>query len=386
MINGQPLESAVGGLLDIPRSVETPSLVVDLDRVQTNLDEMATFAREHDVDLVPHVKTHRTPQFADLQTRSGASALCVAKLSEAEEFARSGFRSFVMAYPIVGEEKFERAKRLVRQGVQIRLTTDSLDQGELLAASFARDGLVADVAIKVDTGFHRVGVEPARAVKFAVALSHLDGICIRGFIAHEGHAAGADDDCGMHDLSIDSGEQMVWAAGEARSAGVPVDTVSVGSTATAKHTPLVSGITEVRPGIYPFYDYGQVLRGTVGLDRCAARVLTTVVSSAAPDRAIIDAGSKSMGQDLLAIWFANGAAGHGLVIGQPGWSLYKLSEEHGWMRWDGEGPPRPLVVGQRLQILPNHICSVFHVLGESVVVRNGAVEATWVATARGCSK
>jgi len=114
MNNEHALESAVGGLLDIPRSVETPSLVVDLDRVQTNLDEMASFAREHNVALVPHVKTHRTPQFADLQMRSGASALCVAKLSEAEEFRRSGFRTFVMAYPIVGEEKFERAKRFVR--------------------------------------------------------------------------------------------------------------------------------------------------------------------------------------------------------------------------------------------------------------------------------
>ncbi len=386
MNDKQPLENAVGGSLEVPSSVETPCLVVDLDRVRTNLEEMATFTRQCGVDLVPHVKTHRTPEFAQLQTMSGAAALCVAKLSEAEEFSKTGFRSFAMAYPIVGEDKFERAKRLVRQGVEIRLTTDHLGQGELLAASFARDGLVADVTIKVDTGFHRVGVEKARAVSYAVALARLDGIRVRGFIAHEGNAAGADDDCGVHDLSIETGEQMVWAANEARSAGVPVDTVSVGSTATARHTSLVAGITEVRPGIYPFNDYGQVLRGTVGLDRCAARVMTTVVSSAAPDRAIIDAGSKSLGQDLLAIWFANGAAGHGLVIGEPGWSLYKLSEEHGWMRWVGAGPPRPLVVGQRLQIVPNHICSVFHALGESVIVRNGSVEATWVATARGCSK
>jgi D-serine deaminase-like pyridoxal phosphate-dependent protein len=386
MTADHPLENAPGASLDIPTSVETPSLVVDLDRVEANLDDMAAFAEEHAIALVPHVKTHRTPEFAALQMKSGATALCVAKLSEAEEFARCGFRSFVMAYPIVGEEKFERAKRLVRQGVDIRLTTDDLRQGQLLAAAFATDGLTADVAIKVDTGFHRVGVEPPRAVEMAVALARLEGVRVRGFIAHEGHAAGADDDCGVHDLSLDSGEQMVWAANQARAAGVPVDTVSVGSTATAKHTPLVVGITEVRPGIYPFNDYGQLLRGTVGLDRCAARVVTTVVSSAAPDRAVIDAGSKSLGQDLLAIWFASGAAGHGLVIGEPGWSLFKLSEEHGWMRWEGDGAPRPLTVGQRLQILPNHICSAFHVLGESVVVRQGAVVATWVATARGCSK
>ncbi len=381
-----PVEIAPGASLDIPPEVETPSLVVDIDRVQANLDDMAKFAVTHGVNLVPHVKTHRTHEFARMQIESGASALCVAKISEAEEFASAGFSDFVMAYPIVGDQKIERAKRLVGQGVTLRLTTDDHRAGVQLSEGFVRDGLVADVVIKVDTGFHRVGIPPARAVELAVSLSRLAGLRVRGFIAHEGHAAGADDDCDVHDLSIDSGEQMVWAANEARAAGLTIDVVSVGSTATATHTPQVEGITEVRPGIYPFNDYGQVRRGTVGVDRCAARVVATVVSSAEPDRAIIDAGSKSLGQDLLGIWFSNGVSGHGLVIGRPGWKLYKLSEEHGWMRWEGDTAPTKLVVGERLQILPNHICSAFHVLGECVVVSGGVVQATWTATARGCSK
>lgn len=375
-----------GEALQIPEEVETPSLVVDLDRVHTNLQAMSAFTSEIGVDLVPHVKTHRTPEFARLQLESGAARLCVAKLSEAEVFADAGCRDLVMAYPIVGDHKVRRAIRLVRQGVNLRLTTDDLEWGERLADDFADAGLVADITIKVDTGFHRVGVPPERAVEIAAVLSRRAGVRVRGFIAHEGHAAGADDDCGVHDLSIDTGVQMVQAAQAARARGVDVDVVSVGSTATAQHTPTVNGVTEVRPGIYPFNDYGQVVRGTVGFERCAARVIATVVSCVEPGRAVIDAGSKSLGQDLLGIWFAEGSPGHGHLVGKPGWLLERLSEEHGWLNWVGPGTPPRLRVGERIQIVPNHICSVFHVLGEAVLVREGQVVGCWTATARGCSK
>lgn len=372
--------------LDIPDEVETPSLVVDLDRVHRNLADMAEFTSDLGVDLVPHVKTHRTPEFGKLQIESGAKRLCVAKLSEAEVFAQAGFDDLVMAYPIVGEHKIERARRLVRQGVSIRLATDDLDAGRRLSEGFDDEGLVADLTIKVDTGFHRVGVAPKRAVELAIELDRLPGIRLRGFIAHEGHAAGADDECGLHDQATDTSDQMVWAADQARSAGLDIDVVSVGSTSTAKHSSLVAGVTEVRPGIYPFNDYGQVVRGTVGFDRCAARVVATVVSAVEPGRAIIDAGSKALSQDLLGIWFSNGGNGHGHVADHPDWKLARLSEEHGWLEWTGAGVPPRLDVGRRLQIVPNHICSVFHVLGECVLVSGGVVIGTWVAAARGCSK
>lgn len=380
------LELAPGGELDIPTTVETPSLVVDLGRVRRNLEDMAAFARSRQVSLVPHIKTHRTPQFGAMQIASGAAGLCIAKLSEAAVFAEAGLTDLVMAYPIVGDAKFERAKQLVRHGVSLRLTTDDQGAATALGASYHRDGLVADVTIKVDTGFERVGLKPDAALALAVSLKDTPGLRVRGFICHEGHAAGAASNSAVHELSVDTGVVMTSLLNHARSVGVDANVASVGSTATAKHTAAVDGVTEIRPGIYPFNDFGQVLRGTVGLESCAARVVTTVVSHTAADRAIIDAGSKSLGQDLLGIWFADASPGHGLLIGQPGWKLYKLSEEHGWLRWEGSGAPTPLAVGQRLQVLPNHICSVFHVLGESVVVEDGEAVGTWVATARGCSK
>lgn len=375
-----------GGEISIGDEIDTPSLVVDLDRVERNLDDMAQHCRRLGVDLVPHTKTHRTPEYARMQMERGASGLCVAKLGEAEALAAAGFTRFVMAYPIVGRLKYERAVALLGRGIDLRLSTDHIGPATEFGAFCAARGVTAHITVKVDTGFGRVGVPPAEAFALAMEISGIDGLRLRGFICHEGHAAGAPDQEGLHSLSITTGEVMAELARSVRAAGVDVDTVSVGSTSTAKHTTLVDGITEVRPGIYPFNDFGQVVRGTVGVDRCAARIVTTVVSNASPDRAIIDAGSKSLGQDQLSVWFDNFEPGHGLVIGHPGWTLAQLSEEHGWMRWTGDGPPTPLEVGQVLQVVPNHICTAFHALGVSTVVRDGKIVDEWVATGRGGSR
>jgi D-serine deaminase-like pyridoxal phosphate-dependent protein len=126
--------------------------------------------------------------------------------------------------------------------------------------------------------------------------------------------------------------------------------------------------------------------GTVGIERCAARVVTTVVSHVSPDRAVVDAGSKTLSQDQLSIWGGNEQSVFGLVIGKPGWKLHRLSEEHGWLRWEGDGPPSQLEIGSRLQILPVHICSVFHGVGEAEIVEDGRSVGRWTATARGMSK
>ena len=377
---------AEGAALDVPAVIDTPVLVVDIDRVEVNLDEMSEYCAERGVSLVPHTKTHRTPEFARMQVESGAAALCVAKLGEIEVMAEAGFRDFVMAYPIVGRLKHQRAKRLLGEGVRIRFTTDHRDSALALGESCAADGLTADLTVKVDTGFGRVGLPPPRALELAVDLSRRPGLVVRGFICHEGHAAGAPTPEDCRRLSVETGEIMAGLLRDLRAAGVDADVASVGSTATARLTTQVDGVTEVRPGIYPFNDLGQIVRGTVGIDRCAARVVATVVSNTTPERAVVDAGSKSMGQDLLSVWFEDGRAGHGLIVDHPGWEIHQLSEEHGWLRWAGPGAPSPMPVGETLQILPNHICSVFHTLGRSVIVRHGEIEAEWTATARGCSR
>ncbi|MCE2532037.1 MAG: alanine racemase [Acidimicrobiia bacterium] len=290
-----------------------------------------------------------------------------------------------MAYPIVGEAKIARARRLM-QRANILLSVDSFAGAEALAAGMASEDTVADVLVIVDTGYHRCGVDAAEAADFAAAIAPLPGLRLRGLITHEGHAYSKPGEEGLHNASVDAGELMVAAADELRARGLDIDVVSVGSSATARHTTAVDGITQVRPGIYAFNDYGQVLRGVVGLDRCAARVVATVVSHTEPDRAILDAGSKSVSHDRLGIHVPGAPGGYGLVVDLPGWELYQLSEEHGWLRWTGDGPPSELTIGQRVQILPNHICSAFHMLGQSEIIDGGEHVATWIATGRGESR
>ena len=374
-----------GGLLDIPESIETPSLVVDRARMLHNIADMAAYAAGRGVGLAPHAKTHRTPEIARLQMAAGAEMLCVAKLGEAEVLADAGLDSFVMAYPIVGEAKIARAARLM-QRASILLSVDSFAGAEALGAGMASGDTVADVLVIVDTGYHRCGVDAAEAADFAAAIAPLPGLRLRGLITHEGHAYSKPGEEGLHNASVDAGELMVAAAEELRARGLDIDVVSVGSSATARHTTAVDGITQVRPGIYAFNDYGQVLRGVVGLDRCAARVVATVVSHVEAGRAILDAGSKSVSHDRLGIHVPGAPGGYGLVVDLPGWELYQLSEEHGWLRWTGDGPPGGLRIGQRVQILPNHICSVFHMLGQSEIIDGGEHVATWVATGRGESR
>lgn len=377
-------ETEIGAAISVPDHLETPSLVVDLERVRRNLDDMADFARKAGVALAPHVKTHRTTEFARLQMESGAERLCVAKLSEAEHFVDAGFTKLVMAYPIVGQEKYRRAMRLIPRA-DVRLGVDSREAAIGLSRALSEAGMSADVLVIVDTGFHREGIPPDEAFELAQLLSRLDGINFKGLLTHEGHAASAGAPAAMSAASRSSGEEMALLAESLRKIGLPVETVSVGATATVRHS-ATPGVTEIRPGIYPFNDLGQVSVGTVGVDRCAARVISTVVSHAAPDRALIDAGSKSLSQDQLSIWGGAADSVHGLVIGQPGWKLRRLSEEHGWLQWEGEGAPSSLQVGQRLQILPVHICSVFHALGEAEIVEGGEHVGTWASSARGLSK
>lgn len=379
--------SQPGATIEVPEGIDTPNLVVDLSRLKTNLTAMTAFGRERGIEIAPHFKTHRTPQIARLQIEAGSETLCIAKLGEAEVLRAEGISSFVMAYAIVGEQKFARAKSLMRTS-RLMLSVEDIGVARALGASMEADGLVADVLIIVDVGFHREGIDPANVPDLAAVIRDEPGLRLRGLLTHEGHAMSAPDDDGLTQLSRESGDLLVKLANDLRESGHEIDVISAGSSGTALRIGEVEGVSQLRPGIYPFNDMGQVVRGTATLSTSAARVVSTVIAHAAPDRALIDAGSKSLGQDLLSIWSGggSGAGDHGLLVDLPGWSLHSVSEEHGWLRWTGDGPPTELAIGRQVQVLPNHICSAFHVLGESVIVDHGEYVATWKSTARGESR
>ena len=371
------------GWLDVEAS--TPALLIDLPTLLANLDEMAEIARAAGVELIPHAKTHRMPELANLQLQHGADGLCVAKLGEAEGFAAAGARRIFVAFPLVGEDKAERALALSAT-VDLTLGTDSVEAAESIGHVFARAGARARLLLAIDSGLGREGVHPDAAPDLAEAIDALDGVDLVGIYTHEGTVYGAASDAELLLRARNAGVLMVETAEAIRARGIPLPIVSVGSSASARAIAEVPGVTQIRPGIYAVNDLGQVALGNASLESTAIRVIATVVSHPDARRACIDAGSKSLSTDLLpASAHRAEYPGYGLLVNAPGWVIERMSEEHGWLAWVGQGEPTPLPVGFRVEIVPNHACMAFAGLRRAAVLDDARVVSVWDGLGPGAS-
>ncbi len=354
--------------------VPTPAVLVDLDVLERNITRMAARARDANVRLRPHAKTHKCPEIARMQLAAGASGLSLAKVSEAEVFAAAGFDDIFVAYPLVGEDK---ARRLLRLHDRARLAVgvDSLEGAASLARPFreARRGL--DVLLKIDAGFGRVGVPPEQAIALATAVAEMPGLRLRGVFTHAGHVYSTPEPGARDAVARHEGEILASVAETLRAADLSVEEVSVGSTPTAATAMRVEGVTECRPGNYVFYDASQVALGSCAPEDCALTVVATVVSVPAAGRAVVDAGSKTLSNDVLRPQ----AGGYGQLIGRKS-RLAALSEEHGIVAVvEGES----FRVGERVRILPNHACVVANLHDHLVGTSGDRVEVILPVTARG---
>lgn len=354
--------------------VETPAVLVDLDVLEANVGRMATAARRHGVRLRPHAKTHKTAEIARLQLDAGAAGLCLAKTSEAEAFARAGFDNLFIAYPVIGADKARRLLAL-SDAIQLSVGVDSEAGARSLASAFHAAARHLDVLLKIDVGFHRVGVAPEAAVALARLLAALPGLRLRGIFSFAGHAYSAPTPGDVAVVGRAEAGTLIDTAAALRDAGLPCDEVSVGSTPTAPHGMATAGVSECRPGVYVFNDSSQVELGTCTLDDCALTVLATVVSVPGPGRAVLDAGSKCFSSDPLR----PRPGGHGRLPGRSTRVAW-MSEEHGVLEVaEGES----FRVGERVRVVPNHACVVANLTDRLLGVRSGRVEAELPLIARG---
>src|SRR5512143_2095508 len=355
-------------------ALATPAVVVDLDVLERNIARMAARAREAGVRLRPHAKTHKCPEIARLQRAAGAWGLSVAKVGEAEVFADAGFDDLFVAFPVVGEDKGRRLLSLADR-VRIAVGTDSVEGARTLARPFRDARRSLDVVLKVDVGYGRVGVLPECAVEAAQRIAGVPGLRLRGVFTHAGHGYAGETRAAVEEVARIEGERLAAAADEVRAAGLPVEEVSVGSTPTAARAMQTPGVTECRPGNYVFHDGSQVALGTCGVEDCALTILATVVSVPAADRAVVDAGSKTLSSDPLR----PRAGGYGQLLERSS-RIEKLSEEHGVLAVaEGEG----FRVGERVRILPNHACVVANLHDQLVGVSGDQVETVLEVAARG---
>jgi D-serine deaminase-like pyridoxal phosphate-dependent protein len=337
--------------------LETPALVVDLDRLERNLWGAAAYADEHGLALHPHVKTHKTLEIARMQLERGARGLTIAKPSEAQVFAAAGLGPLLLHYPTVGRVKAERIAELAA-AVPLTVALDSLAVAEPIAA------VEAEVLIELDVGLRRTGVTPREAVELGCAIEGLGGgLRVAGLSCYPAHQPLTEVDA-----------QLEQAQERFAAAGLRCERISGGSTATLFESHRTR-MTELRPGNYALLDRSEA-RGAFGPDDCALRVQATVVSTSVPGRVILDAGSKTLSEAAAP----PGASGFGAVVGHPEIVIETLNEEHAI---GAAGPATELAVGDRVEVIPNHACTCVNLHDVLYAARGGEVEAEFAVAARG---
>jgi D-serine deaminase-like pyridoxal phosphate-dependent protein len=346
--------------------LDTPAMVIDLDRVDHNIARVAEYARSHGLNLRPHTKTHKIPALGRLQLARGAAGLTVAKPTEAEVMAESGVRDLLVAYPVLGRAKVERLKRLLAR-TRVTVALDSIEAAEALR------GTGIGVLVEVDVGLRRVGVQPGlELIELVEAVRRVDGIEYRGVTFYPGHLKIYEPEPFDQLRRI-----VVGMVDELERAGHKPEIVSGGSTPLLFESHRIEGLTEIRPGTYIFNDRNCVAQGVAAWTDCAASLLVTVVSSNG-DRMMIDGGSKTFSSDGLS---GAAEATFGRIVEIPQAKFHRMNEEHGFVELRDAGKSyRP---GARLNVIPNHICVAMNLQERVYGVRGGHVEAIWTVAARG---
>jgi D-serine deaminase-like pyridoxal phosphate-dependent protein len=356
-------------------ALDTPAAVVDLDRVDANLRRVADYCRRHGLGWRPHAKTHKTPELAAMQVAAGAVGVTVATLREAEVMA-AAVPDLLLAYPPLGEAKRQRLRDLLAVGAPVTVGLDSPEALEVVASAAREAGTEAGVLIELDVGMGRVGQGGAdEAVALAQRAAAKDGVVYRGVMFYPGQirAVRGEDDPALDEVAARL-EHFVAAL---TATGLAPRVVSGGSTPTLWQSHRIPSLTEVRPGTNIFNDRATAAVGACSWEECAYSVLATVVSTAVPGQAVVDAGSKALAREELR----GDGSGYGALLDRPAVTVRALSEEHGILDLGGTAwRPR---VGERVQVVPNHVCVSVNLQERLWGVRGGGVVAEWEVLGRG---
>ncbi|MGI8773003.1 MAG: D-TA family PLP-dependent enzyme [Acidobacteriaceae bacterium] len=356
--------------------LDTPSVLISMDVMERNLARLSEYCTQYNLKLRPHTKTHKIPELAHKQLSYGAIGVTVAKLGEAEVMADAGVEDILIAYPLVGREKLRRFVALASRS-RVTVAVDSLEVAEAISGSVAPSGCRIGVLTEFNTGLRRCGLPvSASSVSLVERMSSLPGLEWRGLLVYPGHIMSNSSDL---DLLIGRENSLLERLLElVNRAGLDCHVVSGGNTPTAYSSHRFAGVTEIRPGTYIFNDKNTVCAGAASWSDCAATILTTVVSRSVAGRAILDAGSKTLSSDRLA---TGDQQGFGRILEYPQAIIEGLSEEHGHV--DTSTMPEKMSIGERVRVIPNHVCVVMNLHDVVYGVEGERVVAKWRVAARG---
>lgn len=353
-------------------SLDTPSMIVDLDLFESNLQNLMTTLLPTNLTIRPHLKTCKSAIVAQKMVQAGAKGGCVAKISEAEVIAAKGFDDLLITCEIVGPVKVNRLVELFRRHRGIRIVVDSEIGASAIDDALARSGIEEAITtlIDLDVGLHRTGVkpgEPAMALaRHVEGLKHLKLVGVQGYEGHLQHLHDRED---RKRQCLESMGILTGTAEALRKAGFNIEVVTTGGTGTAEFCATVPGVTELQPGSFIFMDTDY--RNAVGsFYKHSLTILSTVISQQGPRAVTIDSGLKSLTTD-------SGLA----ECKDPRYTYGVLGDEHGSLVWE-EGTPA-LKVGDRVEMIPSHIDPTVNLHDFYYAYRGGVIEEIWPVDSRG---
>lgn len=359
----------VGDGLD---SLDTPSMIVDLDLMESNIEKLMSRLLPTGIDIRPHLKTTKSAVLAKKLVAAGAKGGCVAKLSEAEAVAEAGFDDLFITCEIIGPVKVKRLVELFRKYKNIRIVVDSEFGASAINDSLASSGIEQplSVLIDLDVGLHRTGV-PAGEPALSLA-RHIDGLkhlSLIGLHGYEGHLQHLHDKEDRKTQCLESMKTLTGAASQLRDADFNIQVVTTGGTGTAEFCVTVPGVTEVQPGSFIFMDTDY--RNAVGsFYSNSLTILSTVISKQGPKIVTIDAGLKSLTTDSGLAECKDSRYTYGI-----------LGDEHGSLSWEYDGSG--LKVGDRVEMIPSHIDPTINLHDVYYAHRKGVIEEIWKVDSRG---
>jgi len=366
-------------LIGRPKSeLDTPSLTLDLDAFESNVDKAAAYLASKGKQWRPHAKCHKSPVIAHRLLKAGAIGVTCAKVSEAEVFAEAGVRDILIANAIVGPQKLERVAALTRWADPI-VVVDHFVQAEALAEVCRRRGTTCRVILEVNIGMNRVGIRPGTDTReLAQGVSKLSGIRLVGIMGYEGHLL-AIPDVEEKNHRIRSAIAILEETRDVMLAdGIECSIVSAGGTGSLETTSSLSAPTELQSGAVifadPYYAHSCGLTGYTP----ALRLIATVVSRSKLERGILDSGRKTVHADIMPPRLV------GTVEGRPlsDAVVTGLNAEHGILELGPES--QSLRIGDKVELIPGYSDFTMILHRALFGIRGGVVETVWSIPGRGC--
>ncbi len=355
-------------------TINTPALLIDLDKMKFNITRMAHFFKDKEANLRPHMKTHKTPVIAHKQIKDGAIGITCQKLSEAEVMIEAGINDILIANEVVGIQKIKRLVNLAKY-TRIKVAVDNTRNVADISEAAKEKGVKVGVLVEVDIGMNRCGVSPGEpALRLAQEVVKSEGLEFFGLMGYEGHCVFIKDYQERKKKANQALALLIMTKKLLEEKGLECRIVSAGGTGTYDIAGSYPGVTEVQAGSYATMDAKySAIEGVGGEFKQTLTILTSVISRPTDDRAILDVGMKAISIDM----------GFPEILYPKGLKVSRLSEEHTFLIDLHSDAKRRLPIGTKIEMIPAHGCTTINLHDFLFGIRDEIVESIWRIEARG---